>query len=43
MTKTWKRDADRIRVPLKYGMYECFYDEGQRGTDLMEYMLVECD
>jgi hypothetical protein len=21
--KTWKRDASRIEVPIKYGMYEC--------------------
>jgi hypothetical protein len=21
--KTWKRDADRVEVPIKYGMYEC--------------------
>lgn len=21
--RTWKRDKDRIEVPVKYGMYEC--------------------
>lgn len=21
--KTWKRDASRVEVPVKYGMYEC--------------------
>lgn len=33
--KTWKRDVDRLRVPLKYGLYEHGYltngtDEGGR-------------
>ena len=21
--KTWKRDVDRVEIPVKYGMYEC--------------------
>ena len=21
--KTWKRDANRVEIPVKYGMYEC--------------------
>ena len=21
--RTWKRDPDRVEVPIKYGMYEC--------------------
>ena len=21
--KTWKRDSNRVEVPIKYGMYEC--------------------
>jgi hypothetical protein len=25
MPKTWKRDPSRVRVPLKYGMYEFGY------------------
>lgn len=23
-TKTWKRDPERLEIPVKYGMYECF-------------------
>lgn len=22
--RTWKRDRDRIEIPFKFGMYECF-------------------
>ena len=23
--KTWKRDANRVQVPMKHGLYNCFY------------------
>ena len=23
--KTWKRDADRVQVPMKHGLYDNFY------------------
>lgn len=23
--KTWKRDTNRVQVPMKHGLYECFY------------------
>ena len=25
--KTWKRDANRVRVPIKFGLYEHSYSE----------------
>jgi len=23
--KTWKRDLNRVQVPMKHGLYDCFY------------------
>ena len=23
--KTWKRDDSRVQVPMKHGLYDCFY------------------
>jgi len=40
--KTWKRDASRIEVPLKYGMYEAFRDSSRNGKT-MEYLIVLLD
>lgn len=40
--KTWKRDASRVEVPVKYGMYEYQRLAGQSdGT--MERLLVQVD
>lgn len=31
--KTWKRDTERFRQPVKYGMYESFYIEPSNAAD----------
>jgi hypothetical protein len=42
MPKTWKRNPERVEVPLKYGMYETWRDSAQPdGT--MGQLIVECD
>lgn len=40
--KTWKRDSNRIEVPLKYGMYDAFRDTAN--TDgIMGQLIVLLD
>ena len=36
--RTWKRDAERIEVPVKYGMYEC---ATLTGAELERFVKVE--
>ena len=33
--RTWKRDANRIEVPCKYGLYEYFTLEARHITDIL--------
>lgn len=42
--KRWKRSPGRIRLPLKYGMYESFAVETDASTaqgDTVPYLLIE--
>ena len=44
--KTWKRDASRVEVPLKYGLYEYWRDYGMwnhRGIFRMVSLVVDTD
>jgi hypothetical protein len=44
--KTWKRDANRVEVPLKYGLYETWRDSanvGVHGWPVMAHMVVDVD
>ena len=40
--KTWKRDTNRVEVPLKYGMYEAFRDSA-RWDGTMQHLIVLID
>ena len=31
--KTWKRDPSRVQVPMKHGLYDCFYITEQNMAD----------
>ncbi len=35
--KTWKRDANRIKVPMKHGLKNCFYLTEQSDTQNENY------
>ena len=32
-TKTWKRDAERFQIPVKYGLYESFYITNENASE----------
>jgi hypothetical protein len=37
--KVWKTNPERVRVPVKYGLYECFYLEDD-GSGFVTYGVV---